>query len=88
MVDKVEGLIGLIVAAIGALGGVSVAWIRGKYSNSRRISELEGELDEINNKFESLKLAFELVFDQMEREHVDNPDRMQILKDFRKSFDL
>jgi len=88
MVDGNEGINGIIVASIATAGGILIAWIKGKYSNSRKINELQDKLDEVNSKFESFKLAFEIVFDQMERDHKDSPEQIQMLKDLRKSFNL
>lgn len=90
--DKYEAVYGMVGIAIGAIGGIVVAFINNKgktaLAESKAINELTAQLTELNAKFDSLKLAFALVFDQYEREFKNEPDKMAMLKDLRKAFDL
>ena len=83
--NNIYGLIGI---AFGSLTGVAVAYITSKANASKKesveIQLLKKDLEELSVKFDSLKTAFTLVFDEMDRKG-QLPEQ---LKDFKKMFDL
>ena len=83
--NNIYGLIGI---AFGSLTGVAVAYISSKSNANKKesleIQLLKKDLEELSVKFDSLKTAFTLVFDEMDRRN-ELPEQ---LKDFKKIFDL
>ena len=83
--NNIYGLIGI---GFGSLTGVAVAYITSKANASKKesveIQLLKKDLEELSVKFDSLKTAFTLVFDEMDRKG-QLPEQ---LKDFKKIFDL
>ena len=78
----------LIGVAIGSISGIIIAIVdarkRAKSKDTVTIEKLQEELDELQTKISSLKTAFTLIFDEMERQG-NLPDQ---LKDFKKVFEL
>lgn len=78
----------LIGVAIGSVSGIIIAIVdarkRAKSKDTVTIEKLQEELDELQTKISSLKTAFTLIFDEMERQG-NLPDQ---LKDFKKVFEL
>ena len=78
----------LIGVAIGSISGIIIAIVdarkRAKSKDTVTIEKLQEELDELQTKISSLKTAFTLIFDEMERQG-NLPDQ---LKDFKKAFEL
>ena len=78
----------LIGVAIGSVSGIIIAIVdarkRAKSKDTVTIEKLQEELDELQTKISSLKTAFTLIFDEMERQG-NLPDQ---LKDFKKAFEL
>ena len=83
--NNIYGLIGI---AFGSLTGVAVAYITSKANSNKKeneeIQKLKHDLEDLSVKFDSLKTAFTLVFDEMDRRN-ELPEQ---LKDFKKMFDL
>ena len=83
--NNIYGLIGI---AFGSLTGVAVAYITSKANSNKKeneeIQKLKHDLEDLSVKFDSLKTAFTLVFDEMDRRN-ELPEQ---LKDFKKIFDL
>ena len=83
--NNIYGLIGI---AFGSLTGVAVAYITSKSNANKKesleIQLLKKDLKNLSIKFDSLKTAFTLVFDEMDRRN-ELPEQ---LKDFKKIFDL
>jgi len=83
--NNIYGLIGI---AFGSLTGVAVAYISSKSNANKKesleIQLLKKDLKNLSIKFDSLKTAFTLVFDEMDRRN-ELPEQ---LKDFKKIFDL
>jgi len=83
--NNIYGLIGI---GFGSLTGVAVAYITSKANASKKesveIQKLKHDLEDLSVKFDSLKTAFTLVFDEMDRRN-ELPEQ---LKDFKKIFDL
>jgi len=83
--NNIYGLIGI---AFGSLTGVAVAYITSKSNANKKesveIQKLKHDLEDLSVKFDSLKTAFTLVFDEMDRRN-ELPEQ---LKDFKKIFDL
>jgi cell shape-determining protein MreC len=75
------GAVGLF---IGGASGVVIALIKTKKSTVDEVSDLRAELEDLQENLASLKKAFTLVFDEMERRE----ELPQQLKDFKKMFDL
>lgn len=75
---------GIIGVTIGAIGMVIVEVIRRKRPSE--INKLQIEIKELKNEFNSFKKALSLVLDQLERD--TDPEKMKLLRDFRKSFRL
>ena len=78
----------LIGVAIGSISGTIIAIVdarkRSKRKDAITIEKLQEELDELQIKISSLKTAFTLIFDEMDRTG-KLPDQ---LKDFKKIFEL
>lgn len=78
----------LIGVAIGSVSGIIIAIVdarkRAKSKDTVTIEKLQEDLDELQTKISSLKTAFTLIFDEMERQG-NLPDQ---LKDFKKAFEL
>jgi len=83
--NNIYGLIGI---GFGSLTGVAVAYITSKANSTKKenveIQKLKHDLEDLSFKFDSLKTAFTLVFDEMDRKG-QLPEQ---LKDFKKMFDL
>ena len=83
--NNIYGLIGI---AFGSLTGIAVAYITSKSNANKKenveIQKLKKDLESLSIKFDSLKTAFTLVFDEMDRKN-ELPEQ---LKDFKKIFDL
>jgi len=83
--NNIYGLIGI---GFGSLTGVAVAYITSKANANKKesveIQKLKHDLEDLSVKFDSLKTAFTLVFDEMDRRN-ELPEQ---LKDFKKIFDL
>ena len=90
--DHLNNLYGLIGVALGAVAGIIVAVIqtksKAKQQESLVISELRHELDDLKSRFDSLKVAFSIVFDQYERDFINSPEKLSMLKDLKKIFEL
>jgi len=86
--DIANNIYGLIGIAFGSLTGVAVAYITSKSNANKKesveIQKLKHDLEDLSVKFDSLKTAFTLVFDEMDRRN-ELPEQ---LKDFKKIFDL
>ena len=78
----------LIGVAISSVSGIIIAIVdarkRAKSKDTVTIEKLQEDLDELQTKISSLKTAFTLIFDEMERQG-NLPDQ---LKDFKKVFEL
>jgi gas vesicle protein len=86
-----DNLYGTIGVAIGSVSGIVVALISNRQNrknkqsqNEKIIADLGKEVEDLKNKFDSLKTSFTLVFDEMER----GGELPAQLKDFKKIFDL
>lgn len=79
---------GLAGVSIGTFGGIAIAYLSNKSkrerSENKEIAKLKNDLEELSAKFDSLKLGFTLVFDEMDRKG-ELPEQ---LKAFKKMFDL
>ena len=64
--NNIYGLIGI---AFGSLTGIAVAYISSKSNSTKKenveIQKLKKDLEDLSVKFDSLKTAFTLVFDEM-----------------------
>ena len=69
---------------IGSVSGIAIALINTKKKENKELEDLKKNLEDLSIKFDSLKTAFTLVFDEMERKG-DLPEQ---LKDFKKIFNL
>ena len=87
-IEIANNIYGLIGIAFGSLTGIAVAYITSKSNASKKenveIQKLKKDLESLSIKFDSLKTAFTLVFDEMDRKN-ELPEQ---LKDFKKIFDL
>jgi len=90
MIQTGTNLYGLIGILAGSVSGVVIAMIHGKKNAIKKESEeliaLRKEVDLLTSKLETLKVAFTLVFDEMERDM--DAERLAQLKQFKKIFDL
>lgn len=86
--DAASNIWGIVGIAFATVGGILVAIINSRSQaqkkENEKIKQLREELDHLNIKFNTLKTAFTLVFDEMERKG-SLPDQ---LKDFKKIFEL
>jgi len=90
-----KNIYGLASVTVGAVSGIWIAHINTSSKrdktitkNIKTISELQADIDTLTSQFESLKKAFSIVFDAYERELKDYPDKISMLKDLKKTFDL
>jgi len=86
--ETATNLYGFLGVAFGSLTGIAVAYISSKSTATKKdneeIKKLKHDLEDLSIKFDSLKTAFTLVFDEMDRRN-ELPEQ---LKDFKKIFDL
>jgi uncharacterized membrane-anchored protein YhcB (DUF1043 family) len=83
-----SNIYGVIGIAFGSITGVVVAYLSSRSNANKKesteIQKLKKDLEELSVKLDSLKTAFTLVFDEMDRKN-ELPEQ---LKDFKKIFDL
>mgnify|MGYP000527449580 CR=1 FL=1 len=77
----------LIGVFIGAASGIIIAIVKTNGRENETIHGLRDEINDLKNRFDTLRTGFELVFDQYSREFEDEPKKMAMLKDLRKVFE-
>ena len=70
--------------ALGSIGGIIVAIINSRSKENKEVKRLKGELEVAHSHAEGLRKAFNIAYDQLEREGLD----VSILKDVKKEYDL
>lgn len=82
--NEIYGLIGIL---IGAISGVIITWIRVNGIEKDSTKKLKMEVDNIKIKMEVLKSGFSLIYNQYEQDYHDNPEKISMLKDFKRLID-
>lgn len=82
--NEIYGLIGIL---IGAVSGVVITWIRVNGIEKDSTKRLKREIEEIKIKMEVLKVGFSIIYDQYERDFHDSPEKISMLKDFKRLID-
>jgi hypothetical protein len=86
--DGVNNIYGVVSVIGGGIIGLAGVILNNKSKCSETTQKLHHELEEIQSELKGLKKAFSIVFDAYEREFNDDPERMGMLKDLKKEYNL
>jgi hypothetical protein len=83
-----QNIYSVISVSLGAISGVVIAVLNSKSRHRKIIDRLHSKLDEQRSELAGLKKAFSIVYDAYEREFKDDPNRIEMLKDLKKEYNL
>tara|TARA_R110000772_G_scaffold64563_2_gene144371 strand:- start:902 stop:1180 length:279 start_codon:yes stop_codon:yes gene_type:complete len=78
----------VLSVSVGAISGVVIAVLNSQSRHRKTIESLHKKLEEQRSELAGLKKAFSIVYDAYDRDFKDDPDRIDMLKDLKKEYNL
>ena len=88
IVDISHNIYSVISVVAGSVSGVVIAVLNSKSRHRKEIDSLHIKMDAQKSQLDGLKKAFSIVYDAYERDFRDDPNKLGMLKDLKKEYDL
>ena len=88
IVEASTNIYSLIGVAIGSVSGIVIAMVNGRGKAIKEIAGLKEKLNDSETRAEGFAKAFSIVFDAYERDFIDHPEKIKMLRDLKDQYKL
>jgi gas vesicle protein len=88
IVEASTNIYSLIGVAIGSVSGIVIALVNGRGKSIKEIAALKEKLSAAETRADGFAKAFSIVFDAYERDFIDQPDKIKMLRDLKDQYKL